>query len=86
MRQSNIYFIIITNIGAVSLGVALAEATWAGDDNKKSSSGSNTTANQVPGNTGANGRVVVIGGGMAGTTVAKYLRLWGGDRRRGDAH
>ena len=31
-----------------------------------------------PGNTGANGRVVVIGGGMAGTTVAKYLRLWGG--------
>jgi NADPH-dependent 2,4-dienoyl-CoA reductase/sulfur reductase-like enzyme len=68
----------LTNIGAVSLGVALAEATWAGDDNKKSSSGSNTTANQVPGNTGANGRVVVIGGGMAGTTVAKYLRLWGG--------
>jgi sulfide dehydrogenase [flavocytochrome c] flavoprotein chain len=68
----------LTHIGAVSLGVALAEATWAGDDNKKSSSGSNTTANQVPGNTGANGRVVVIGGGMAGTTVAKYLRLWGG--------
>ncbi|MDO9257897.1 MAG: FAD/NAD(P)-binding oxidoreductase [Bacteroidales bacterium] len=24
------------------------------------------------------GRVVVVGGGMAGTTVAKYLRLWGG--------
>jgi sulfide dehydrogenase [flavocytochrome c] flavoprotein chain len=24
------------------------------------------------------GRVVVIGGGMAGTTVAKYLRLWSG--------
>ena len=68
----------LTNIGAVSLGVALAEATWAGDDKKKSNSGSNTTANQVPGNTGANGRVVVIGGGMAGTTVAKYLRLWGG--------
>lgn len=68
----------LTHIGAVSLGVALAEATWAGDDNKKSSSGSNTAVNQVPGNTGANGRVVVIGGGMAGTTVAKYLRLWGG--------
>lgn len=27
---------------------------------------------------GATGRVVVVGGGMAGTTVAKYLRLWGG--------
>ena len=32
----------------------------------------------MPGNTGINGRVVVIGGGMAGTTVAKYLRFWGG--------
>ena len=32
----------------------------------------------VPGNTGIRGRVVVIGGGMAGATVAKYLRLWGG--------
>jgi NADPH-dependent 2,4-dienoyl-CoA reductase/sulfur reductase-like enzyme len=32
----------------------------------------------MPGNTGATGRVVVIGGGMAGTTVAKYLRFWGG--------
>ncbi|MBJ6609616.1 MAG: NAD(P)/FAD-dependent oxidoreductase [Candidatus Thiothrix moscowensis] len=32
----------------------------------------------VPGNTGANGRVVVVGGGMAGAAVAKYLRLWGG--------
>lgn len=26
----------------------------------------------------ANGKVVVVGGGMAGTTIAKYLRLWGG--------
>lgn len=32
----------------------------------------------VPTNTGLSGRVVVIGGGMAGATVAKYLRLWGG--------
>lgn len=32
----------------------------------------------MPGNTGANGKVVVVGGGMAGTTVAKYLRFWGG--------
>ena len=27
---------------------------------------------------GMPGRIVVIGGGMAGATVAKYLRLWGG--------
>jgi NADH dehydrogenase FAD-containing subunit len=32
----------------------------------------------VPTNTGIKGRVVVVGGGMAGATVAKYLRLWGG--------
>ena len=28
----------------------------------------------------AQGRVVVVGGGYAGATVAKYLRLWGGDQ------
>lgn len=28
--------------------------------------------------TGAKGRVVVVGGGMAGAAAAKYLRLWGG--------
>ena len=28
----------------------------------------------------AQGRVVVIGGGYAGATVAKYLRLWGGEQ------
>lgn len=28
--------------------------------------------------TGLSGRVVVVGGGMAGAAVAKFLRLWGG--------
>jgi NADH dehydrogenase FAD-containing subunit len=32
----------------------------------------------VPTNTGIKGKVVVIGGGMGGVTVAKYLRIWGG--------
>ena len=32
----------------------------------------------VPTNTGIKGNVVVVGGGMAGAAVAKYLRLWGG--------
>jgi sulfide dehydrogenase [flavocytochrome c] flavoprotein subunit len=32
----------------------------------------------VPGNTGITGDIVVVGGGMAGATLAKYLRLWGG--------
>jgi NADPH-dependent 2,4-dienoyl-CoA reductase/sulfur reductase-like enzyme len=35
-------------------------------------------AEQTVTNTGAVGRVVVVGGGMAGTTAAKFLRLWGG--------
>lgn len=30
--------------------------------------------------TAAKGRVVIIGGGYAGATAAKYLRLWGGDQ------
>jgi sulfide dehydrogenase [flavocytochrome c] flavoprotein subunit len=32
----------------------------------------------VPANTGVSGNVVIVGGGMAGATLAKYLRLWGG--------
>ncbi len=28
---------------------------------------------------GASGRVIIVGGGYAGATAAKYLRLWGGD-------
>jgi len=32
----------------------------------------------VPTNTGIFGNIVIVGGGMAGATLAKYLRLWGG--------
>ncbi|GAB4257330.1 MAG: NAD(P)/FAD-dependent oxidoreductase [Methylomicrobium sp.] len=32
----------------------------------------------VPTGTGIVGNILVVGGGMAGATVAKYLRLWGG--------
>jgi len=39
---------------------------------------SSPAAIPVPTNTGIKGRVVVIGGGMGGATVAKYLRIWGG--------
>ena len=55
-------------IGAGALGFALPRLGWGHDDE----------APTVPGNTGANGKVVVIGGGMGGATAAKYLRLWGG--------
>ncbi len=49
------------------------------DDHHYSDRGSNTgdTSNPIS-NSGPSGRVVVVGGGMAGATVAKYLRLWGG--------
>lgn len=32
----------------------------------------------VPTYTGISGTIVIVGGGMAGVTLAKYLRLWGG--------
>ena len=32
----------------------------------------------VPSNTRISGHIVIVGGGMAGATLAKYLRLWGG--------
>ncbi len=35
-------------------------------------------AQQAGSSVQATGKVVVVGGGMAGTTVAKFLRLWGG--------
>ncbi len=46
------------------------------DDDHKYAAGSATTFALA--NTGLTGRIVVIGGGMAGVTAAKYLRLWGG--------
>jgi NADPH-dependent 2,4-dienoyl-CoA reductase/sulfur reductase-like enzyme len=42
------------------------------------SSRTRTTTTTTTTNTGLAGRVVVVGGGMAGAAVAKYLRLWGG--------
>jgi NADPH-dependent 2,4-dienoyl-CoA reductase/sulfur reductase-like enzyme len=46
------------------------------DDEAKFSTESNTT--QSVANTGLKGNIIVVGGGMAGATAAKYLRLWGG--------
>jgi len=57
------------------LGLLVAPGTlWAGDEDDEGGS----ALFAVPTNTGISGRVVVLGGGMAGTTLAKYLRLWGG--------
>lgn len=53
----------LQNIGAAGLSLAAFRSAMA--------QASLATA-------GATGRVVVVGGGMGGTTVAKFLRLWGG--------
>jgi NADPH-dependent 2,4-dienoyl-CoA reductase/sulfur reductase-like enzyme len=63
-------------LGAGALGLALPEKIFGSEREHRTSKGKGTSL--VPGNTGANGRVVVVGGGMAGATAAKYLRLWGG--------
>lgn len=55
-------------------GVGASAASWA----RLASAATAPQLGTVPTNTGISGRVVVIGGGMAGATVAKYLRLWGG--------
>lgn len=60
--------------GGLGLGLAMSGACWLAWAREVSTAGTAT----VPSNTGSRGRVVVIGGGMAGATVAKYLRLWGG--------
>jgi NADH dehydrogenase FAD-containing subunit len=56
-------------------GIALTAASplvWA--DTKRTST---TTTTATAAATTIKNRVIVIGGGMAGVTVAKYLRLWG---------
>lgn len=78
------------SFAAAAAGVSAAPGLlWADDDHDEgderddhhygegSSSSTSGTVEQIA-STGPTGQVVVIGGGMAGTTVAKYLRLWGG--------
>ncbi len=53
----------IANLAATGLGLSFFESA---------------IGQQLSTMLGATGKVVVVGGGMAGTTVAKYLRMWGG--------
>lgn len=63
-------------LGAASLAAGAWPLAGRADDRKTSSTSGSTIALA---NTGIAGkRVVVVGGGMAGMTAAKYLRLWGG--------
>ena len=61
-------------LAASSAGlVALPSILLADDDH-----GPASALFKVPTNTGIRGNIVIVGGGMAGATLAKYLRLWGG--------
>jgi NADPH-dependent 2,4-dienoyl-CoA reductase/sulfur reductase-like enzyme len=56
-------------MAAGGLGLLATPGVWAADA---------PVLFPVPNNTGITGNVVVVGGGMSGAAVAKYLRLWGG--------
>lgn len=61
---------------AAAASLAAASLSALADDKKKEKSTSPTpTPTNPPSNT-IKARVIVIGGGMGGATVAKYLRLW----------
>jgi sulfide dehydrogenase [flavocytochrome c] flavoprotein subunit len=63
--------------GASAITALVPTLGWSDDDEDEGDAGSSTTAIS-PAATGLTGRLVVVGGGMAGVTAAKYLRLWGG--------
>lgn len=66
--------------GAAIAAGLMPKVGWSDDDNDSDDSGDSSTNNPVfnLANTGLVGKIVVVGGGMAGATAAKYLRLWGG--------
>ncbi|MEW6513337.1 MAG: FAD/NAD(P)-binding oxidoreductase [Pseudomonadota bacterium] len=64
--------------GATGIGLAAGShnlLAHASDRRTRTTTSTRTSSLPV---TGIKGRVVVIGGGMGGATVAKYLRFWGG--------
>ena len=71
-------------LAAAAIGTGVAPILGYSDDDghddydstSKYKSGQNTSFTLA--NTGLTANIVVVGGGMAGVTVAKYLRLWGG--------
>jgi NADPH-dependent 2,4-dienoyl-CoA reductase/sulfur reductase-like enzyme len=70
----------LNNASAILLAGSSTLA-WADEkksrDKKSSDSTVKPVTTTVPTSTAVKSRVIVIGGGMAGATVAKYLRLWG---------
>jgi sulfide dehydrogenase [flavocytochrome c] flavoprotein subunit len=66
-------------VGWATAGMATGLLPIAGLADDDESTSTNRTTSLALASTGIAGkRVVVVGGGMAGMTAAKYLRLWGG--------
>ncbi len=70
----------LNNASAILLAGSSTLA-WADEKKSRDKKSSDSTVKPVtttlPSSTAVKSRVIVIGGGMAGATVAKYLRLWG---------
>jgi sulfide dehydrogenase [flavocytochrome c] flavoprotein chain len=71
---------LLASLGGLSASLLTGVMpAWADDDDDEPGTpGTNPIAPIPLAVTGIARRVVVVGGGMAGATVAKYLRLWGG--------
>ena len=67
----------LSRMAAMLAAAGFSPIILADDRRTRRSPGTGTTAPTLPA-TGLAGRVVVVGGGMAGAAVAKFLRLWGG--------
>lgn len=63
----------------LTAGVGLMPSLAFSDDDEDDDKSTNNNIRFSLANTGiSNKQVIVVGGGMAGVTAAKYLRLWGG--------
>ncbi|HOX90045.1 MAG TPA: hypothetical protein PLN55_10580, partial [Burkholderiaceae bacterium] len=68
---------LLASCGGGSTDTEAAPVPLAADDGTQTAlAASRTTATLAT--TSLKGRVLVVGGGMAGAAVAKYVRLWGG--------
>lgn len=72
----------LSRLAAFCAAAGIPPFVLADDDDgdrhrRRTSTGTTSSPAQLPA-TGLAGRVVVVGGGMAGAAVAKFLRLWGG--------
>ncbi len=68
---------------AAGAGISLVSTlAWPDDDDNEGYAGAASGAGIAVPAGGPAAHVVVVGGGMAGATAAKYLRLWGGTNLR----